>query len=33
MNDQILKNLCLKVFNFSKILKMREKNYEIRKLF
>jgi len=34
MNDQRLKkNLYLKVFYFCKILKMREKYYEIRKLF
>ena len=33
MNKQNLKNLFLKVFYFCKILKMRKKNYEIRKLF
>ena len=33
MNDQNLKNLCLKVFYFSKILKMRKKYNGIRKLF
>ena len=32
MNDQNFKNLSFKVFYFCKILKMREKYYEIRKL-
>jgi len=33
MNDQNFKNLCLKVFYFCKILKLRKKYYEISKLF
>jgi len=34
MHDQNFKNVCLEVFYFCKILKMREKKYnEIRKLF
>ena len=33
MNNQNFQNLCLKVFNVYKIKKMREKYYEIRKLF
>ena len=33
MNKQHLKNLFLKIFHFCKLLKMHEKNYQIRKLF
>ena len=33
MNDKNLKNVCLKFFYFCKILKMRKKYCEIRKLF
>ena len=33
MDAQIYKNLCPKVFEFGKILKMREKYYLILELF